>query len=566
MKRNLIIVILIVAVIAGYFGFRSVQARQAAQQSRYQTAELARGSLVSIVGATGTARANQSAVLAWQVTGQIGEVHVDLGDEVPAGMVLAELAERSLPQNVILARAELVSARKALDDLLNYELAAAEARLAVTNAMEALERAQNERASKDYARTDEETLETARANYLLAENEVDKYERIYDMVDHLPEDNPERLAAFSAWMAARQNRDRALANLNYLESKPDPEEVARADANLALAQAQLEEARRRYEQIKDGPSEDEIAAAEARIAAAEATLALARLEAPFAGTITEVHAKSGDQVSPGTISFRLDDLSRLLIDVQISEVDINRVKVGQRATVSFDAILNKEYQAEVVRVARAGSNVQGIVYFAVTLEILDPDEQVLPGMTGAVNIVIEQLEDVLLVPNRAVRLRDGQQVVYLLSGDQLAGVRNRKVGFVFQSFNLLPRASALANVELPLRYAGVTSGRAERARQALELVGLGDRIHHKPTELSGGQQQRVAIARALINNPSILMADEPTGNLDSKSGKEIMELILQLNRERGTTVIIVTHDPSIADQTGRIIRLHDGQIVEEQYA
>lgn len=422
MKRNLIIVILIVAVIAGYFGFRSVQARQAAQQSRYQTAELARGSLVSIVGATGTARANQSAVLAWQVTGQIGEVHVDLGDEVPAGMVLAELAERSLPQNVILARAELVSARKALDDLLNYELAAAEARLAVTNAMEALERAQNERASKDYARTDEETLETARANYLLAENEVDKYERIYDMVDHLPEDNPERLAAFSAWMAARQNRDRALANLNYLESKPDPEEVARADANLALAQAQLEEARRRYEQIKDGPSEDEIAAAEARIAAAEATLALARLEAPFAGTITEVHTKSGDQVSPGTISFRLDDLSRLLIDVQISEVDINRVKVGQRATVSFDAILNKEYQAEVVRVARAGSNVQGIVYFAVTLEILDPDEQVLPGMTGAVNIVIEQLEDVLLVPNRAVRLRDGQQVVYLLRGEQLVPV------------------------------------------------------------------------------------------------------------------------------------------------
>ena len=187
------------------------------------------------------------------------------------------------------------------------------------------------------------------------------------------------------------------------------------------------------------------------------------------------------------------------------------------------------------------------------------------GPSGSGKSTLMNILGCLDRPTSGEYVLDGEPVARL-SGDQLAGVRNRKVGFVFQSFNLLPRASALANVELPLRYAGVTSGRAERARQALELVGLGDRIHHKPTELSGGQQQRVAIARALINNPSILMADEPTGNLDSKSGKEIMELILQLNRERGTTVIIVTHDQSIADQTGRIIRLHDGQIVEEQYA
>lgn len=156
---------------------------------------------------------------------------------------------------------------------------------------------------------------------------------------------------------------------------------------------------------------------------------------------------------------------------------------------------------------------------------------------------------------------DGEEVSEL-DDDQLAGIRNRKVGFVFQSFNLLPRQSALANVELPMRYAGQVPDRRKRATEALESVGLADRINHRPTELSGGQQQRVAIARALVNNPSILMADEPTGNLDSKSGKEIMELLLNLNKDKGTTLIIVTHDPRIAEQTQRVIRLVDGKIDE----
>lgn len=160
-------------------------------------------------------------------------------------------------------------------------------------------------------------------------------------------------------------------------------------------------------------------------------------------------------------------------------------------------------------------------------------------------------------PTSGEYILDGESVADM-DDDQLASVRNRKVGFVFQSFNLLSRLTALGNVELPLRYAGLTEGRRERARAALEAVGLGDRMTHRPYELSGGQQQRVAVARALVNNPAIIMADEPTGNLDSKVGKEIMNLLLNLNKELGTTLIIVTHDPKIAEQTQRVIRLRDG--------
>jgi HlyD family secretion protein len=363
-RRTWIIIgVIVVVALAAVFIFST----RGEPVSVFQTTKAERGDLVATVGATGSVRARQSAVLVWQTTGIVNAVNADVGTRVSRNDVLASLDKASLNQSIILAESDLTSAKKALEDLLNSDTSRAEALRTLDKAEAAYEKAYNWR--------------------IQLNGKIDIKDYYYD----------------NGVLKVKEYRGLASA-----------ETIADADEDLALKEAQLNDARRKYERLKDGADPAEVSAAEARIAAAQSTLNLAFIAAPFDGTITQAEPAVGDQASTGAVAFRVDDLSHLLVDVQVSEVDINTLSIGQTAALTFDAILGKEYHGEIAEVGQAGDNVQGVVNFTVTIELTDADELVKPGMTAAVNIVVQEVKDVVLVPNRAVRLVDAERVVFVL--------------------------------------------------------------------------------------------------------------------------------------------------------
>ena len=368
-KRKWLWIVLLILVlgVGGSFYLRNSQPDTASQ---FQTASIERGNLVATIGATGTVREKQSATLIWQAAGTVDVVNAKVGDNVPADFVLAYLEKTSLPQSIILAEADLASAQQALDDLTNSDTALAQATINLRDAQAVYDKAANWRKELN--------------------GKIHIKEIIYKTFGN-----------------------RKIPVLKEYRGYAGAEAIAKADEDLALAKAKLDDAQREFDRLAGG-NLTEIAAAQARVDAAQATLNLARVSAPFAATITEANPLPGDQVSAGATAFRLDDLTSLLVDVEVSEVDINSVAVGQPATLSFDAILDKDYHGEVVEVAKAGTNVNGVVNFKVTIELTDADAEVKPGMTAAVNITVEQIDDVILIPNRAVRLLDGQRYIYLM--------------------------------------------------------------------------------------------------------------------------------------------------------
>jgi HlyD family secretion protein len=373
-KYRTLLIILLVVVIGGAV-FLVVRNARADNTSTFETTPIKRDKLIATIGATGTVRALQSATLIWQAAGTVENVKANVANVVKKGDVLADLAKSSLPQSVILAQADLVSAQKALNDLQNSNTALAQAAVTLRDAQDDYDKALNyyESLFKPYS---------------------------YDKLIYLRKVTP-----FGVKM---------IPELRKVKVKQgDEETIQKAKENMDLAEAKVNDAQRTYDLLKGGNA-DEILAAQARVDAAQATINLSRIIAPFNGTVTESDPLPGDQVTAGQTAFRLDNLSRLLVDVSTSEVDINSVKVDQPVTLTFDAILGKTYNGRVVEVANVGTEDQGVVSFKVTVELTDADEQVKPGMTAAVNVTVDEINDAVLIPNRAVRLVDGDRVVYLL--------------------------------------------------------------------------------------------------------------------------------------------------------
>jgi HlyD family secretion protein len=419
MKRKIIIIAVVVLILAAaVFAYIQYNQAQAAQNTKYQTQVLTSGSLTSIVSATGSVRANQTTLLNWQTSGRISKIWVSEGDNVTKGTELAELDPASLPQSVILAQADLVNARRALDNLKNSESAKAQAALDLANAQDSLDDAQTKRAYKDYQRASNATVDEVRANYILAKKSYEDARDAYDAVAGMADDSIGKAAALSSMATYKKNLDKVTSNLNWLLGKPDTVEVAQADATLELAKAKLADAEREWERLKDGVDPQDLKATQAKVDAIEATLSYTSMTAPIDGTVTSVSAKVGDQVSAGVSSFRMDDYSHLLVDVQVPEVDINKVQIGQPATLSFDAVQGKTYNGEVTQVSKVGATVSGVVNYTVTVEITDADASVLTGMTASVNVVVQQLDNVLLAPNRAVKRINGKQYLYILENNQ----------------------------------------------------------------------------------------------------------------------------------------------------
>ena len=404
--------------------YRVLAARQSAAQVgtvNVQTTTVVRGSIPATISTAGTVRSGQTAVIAWQTSGKVDKVDVKLGDQVKANQQLASLDPNSLSPAMIGAVQTLIDAQKSLANLQGSSLSLAQAEQAVTTAQTTLTNAQATRAGLNgTTATSQAVIDQAYANYLISQASVDRLQKRYDNMASLNDQNLRKAQALSALSAAKQKRDSDLAAYNADKAAPSSQDLATADATVAVAQATLTDAQHQLDLIKNGSATDDIKAAQAAVDAAQATLNQQFLAAPFAGTISSVSTQAGDLVSSGTNAFQIDALSSLFVDLPVAEVDITNVKVGQPATLTFDAIPNKTYNGIVTQIGLVGASTQGVVNYPVTVQITDADGMVKPGMTAAVSIVVNQHDNVLLVPNQAIQVTGSRhQVVVLFEGQEI---------------------------------------------------------------------------------------------------------------------------------------------------
>lgn len=484
MKKAVLAVIAVALLLTGWLAVDSfLEKRNASADLETEAAQ--RGDLKVFVEAPGVVRSDQSATLRWKTSGFVEQVNISLGEQVSRGEVLANLESTSLPQNIILAQADLVNAQRELDDLLSSQVKSAEAQQAVEQSRQALEdardpqqvraRAQTALAEAQKARDEaernyeiltkppsQEVIDQSYANLLLAEKQLNDLQKQIERIRRRATKPEDKLMFFESRemyerilealelqeVRVRRSYEDSLERYNRLIEPPNPNDVAVAEAELSKAEAQLQQAQldwqrdqdgtspaelavfeaqladaqREWERWKEGPDQAEIAAVQARIAAAEAALESVHIQAPFEGTITGVFTHAGDQVSISEQGFRLDDLSRILVDAAVTEIDINKVKIGQEVLLTLDAAPGKEYHGKVVDVPAVAEVVQGVANFNIVIEVTDADENLRPQMTAKANLVVQELQDALLVPNQALRLLEGERAVYILRDGEITPI------------------------------------------------------------------------------------------------------------------------------------------------
>ena len=459
-------VLLIVLIAAGAVGYKVYASSRSSAATEIQTVSVTNGSLSSTLSSSGNTRAGQTATIVWDTSGKVGEVTLKPGDFVEVDQILAALDPNTLSSEIIKARQDLIDAQENLDDLLNSKSLQAkalqavedaqnalsslkqtaakessQAQLAVAMAEEALTDAQATRLKMNYPHSsDKLVIEKAETNYLLAKKSYNEALNDYAKYANRTLTQPDRVRALNRLITTKQALTTALATWNWYQSGYSENEVIQADAQVAVAQANLDkanldyellkggssqaeiamaeatlaDAQRDYERVKNGASETDIGAAQAAVDAAQATLDHTTLLAPFSGTITIVDVATGDLVNTGDAAFRIDDLASLYVDLQISEVDLSSIEVGQKATFEFDAIAEKTYNGEVTEIGMIGTVSQGVVNYPVTVRITDADDEIRPGMTATVSIITDEVVDALLIPNKAIRTTNGQRTVTVL--------------------------------------------------------------------------------------------------------------------------------------------------------
>lgn len=423
MKKIIITVLVLAALVAG--GLVALPRIASAQTSRsttaYQTTTAALGDITNSVSGTGNVRARQTSTIKWQVTGSVAKVNVAKGDSVAAGAVLAELDMSSVPTSLLSAQVDLQTAQKNLESVLDNTAARAAAQVALINAKDALKDAEDTTNAATYQRASQNTIDIYKSKLITANVALSRAEDAMYALTHSNRPNPnydsDYANALSTLAYARDAVETAKYNLSYVEGLPGVNNVALVNAELDQARANLAAAQKAYDLVKDGPNPTEVAAAEAKVAVAQATLNQAKIVAPFAGIVADVYSEVGDTVSSSTTAFILQDQSRFLVDVSISEIDIAKVKVGQPASLAFDAILKQTYTGTVTKIASTGTTSSGSVYFTVTVAMNDADASVKAGMSATVDIVVEKISGVLLVPTSAIKTTNGTSIVYVLQNN-----------------------------------------------------------------------------------------------------------------------------------------------------